>query len=273
MSTIRARRVIAVTCLSLVALIGAGCGGDSNGDDSGGTAKSVRAAALSLQQAMDSSSRAVDGVRGTRDSLDRLRAVLQPAIAQTGDVIVVLTPKQDAAAEGALLKAAREQRSFLQYAADATNTRTRRAANSAMARTRSAGQHASSAYAEIAQQDSGLAGLIPSATTFNTGRLLDAVQKVNRKPGGGNSTGNPPPAPPPASGGGGSGSTCGDGLSVNSVTSCPFARAVRDAYESSGGSSVIEVYSPVTKQSYTMRCSGGVPTVCTGGNGAVVTIR
>lgn len=78
----------------------------------------------------------------------------------------------------------------------------------------------------------------------------------------------------PSSSSGGSGSTaCGDGLSVNSVTSCPFARNVRDSYEGSGGASTIDVYSPVTAQTYRMSCSSGVPVVCSGGNGAAVYIR
>jgi len=85
---------------------------------------------------------------------------------------------------------------------------------------------------------------------------------------------------PPASGGGSSapaapraasGTTqCGDGLSVGPNTTCAFARNVRSTYESSGGQSVIEVYSPVTKQTYTMSCSGSAPKVCRGGNDASV---
>lgn len=275
MNTIRKGRLIASICLAVALLVVAGCGGDSKAEDSGVPSKSVRAAALSLQQAMDSSSRAIDDVRGTRDSLERLRSVLQPAVSQTSDIVGLLTPKADAAGtESMLLKAAREQRSFLQFAADGTGTRSRRAANSAMARTRSAGRRASTAYADIAQRTTGMAGLLPSATTFNTGRLLDAVQRVNRstdgskggsRSGGGAGGSGTGPAPAAAS--------CGDGLSVNSATSCPFARAVRDAYESSGGDSVLEVFSPVTQRSYTMTCSGQVPTVCRGGNGAIVTIR
>lgn len=268
----RAGRLITLACLSVSLVAIAGCGGNSNGD-SGGSSKSIRAAALSLQQAMNASAEAIDGVHGTRDALDRLGATLQPTVAQTGDVIGLLTPKADAAnAEMMLLKAAREQRSFLQFAADATGSRSRRAGNSAMARTRAAGRRAASAYADISQQKSELAGLLPSATTFNTGRLLDAVQKVNRphstapkrtSPG----APPPPPPPPPVS------TDCGGGVSVNAVTSCPFGNAVRDEYQSSGGASSIEVFSPVTKQVYTMSCSGGGPTVCRGGNGAVVTIR
>jgi hypothetical protein len=68
-------------------------------------------------------------------------------------------------------------------------------------------------------------------------------------------------------------SSCGDGLSVNSVTTCPFARSVRDSYEASGGASVIDAYSPAAGQTYTMRCQSGVTTVCTGGNNAAVYIR
>jgi hypothetical protein len=71
-----------------------------------------------------------------------------------------------------------------------------------------------------------------------------------------------------------SGSTsCGEGLSVNSATTCSFARNVRDAYRDSGGASEIDVYSPVTRRTYTMRCTAGVTTVCTGGNNAAVYIR
>lgn len=274
MKKIRAARLVAYAFLFVALLFVAGCGGGSNDDGSGGTSKSLRAAALSLQQAMDSSSRAIDGLHGTRDSLDNLRAVLQPATAQTSDVIGLLSPKADAAnTESMLLKAAREQRSFLQFAADATDSRSRRAGNSAMVRTRSAGRRASAAYADVAQEVSALAGSLPSATTFNTGRLLDAVQKVNRRKAGGSRTSDGS-AGGGASGAGGAATTsCGDGISVNSVTSCPFGRAVRDEYESSGGASEIEAFSPATNRSYTMSCSGAVPTVCRGGNGAVVTIR
>jgi hypothetical protein len=68
----------------------------------------------------------------------------------------------------------------------------------------------------------------------------------------------------------GGSTSCDAGLSVNSVTSCPFARNVRSTYESSGGASSIDVYSPVTGQTYRMSCSSGLPVVCTGGNGAAV---
>lgn len=277
MSTTRQFRFILTLCIGGLSLVASGCGsgGTPTTSTNAEPSQSLRAAATSLQQAMDSTAREIDNMSSTQDSLDRLGATLQPAISQTSDVIGLLTPK--AASDGPeaqLLTGAREQRSFLQFAADATNSRTRKSANSSLVRARAAGRRASSAYSTVAQRENGIAGLLPASTTFNTGRLRDAVLKVHRTKKktskGGKTTPPPPPAPVSAPS---SGSACGDGLSVNSVTSCPFARAVRDAYEGSGGASVIEVFSPVTHQSYTMRCSGGVPTICSGGNGAVVTIR
>lgn len=274
-SAVRTRRILAALTLVGLLLSVSGCGDDSSDSEAGAKpSEALRAAALSLQQAMNSVSREIDVMSSTRGSLDRLGATLQPAISQTSDVIGILTAKATSdGPEAQLLKGAREQRSFLQFAADATSKRTRASANNSLVRARAAGRQATSAYEDVAQKQSEMAGLLPNATTFNTGRLRDAVIKVTgrpRKPGpkprttpGGN--GSPPPPPQPES--------CGEGLSVNSVTSCPFARAVRDEYERTGGASSIEVYSSVTKQSYTMTCSGGGPVVCRGGNGAVVTIR
>jgi hypothetical protein len=65
--------------------------------------------------------------------------------------------------------------------------------------------------------------------------------------------------------------SCGDGIIVNSATSCPFAIRVRDAYASDGGP-VVYVYSPVTGQTYAMTCTPGpdAQTTCRGGDNAVV---
>jgi hypothetical protein len=62
------------------------------------------------------------------------------------------------------------------------------------------------------------------------------------------------------------------GISVNSVTSCPFAENVESAWESSGGASSVTASSPATGLTYTMSCtaSGTGYEVCTGGNNAYV---
>jgi septal ring factor EnvC (AmiA/AmiB activator) len=67
---------------------------------------------------------------------------------------------------------------------------------------------------------------------------------------------------------------CGGNLSVGSNTTCSFAYNVRAEYLSAGGRyAQIDAYSPVTGQYYVMTCTPGVPTVCRGGNNAVVYIR
>ncbi len=57
----------------------------------------------------------------------------------------------------------------------------------------------------------------------------------------------------------------------NAGTTCSFALNVAEQYRASGGASTIQVYSPVTKQTYTMSCVGASATTCTGGNNASVT--
>ncbi|HYH57739.1 MAG TPA: hypothetical protein VD790_00770 [Thermoleophilaceae bacterium] len=94
-----------------------------------------------------------------------------------------------------------------------------------------------------------------------------------RQRGDGQAAPEPGPAPsaPPSSGTAPAGTTsCGDGVYVNSVTTCPFAHNVRAEYNSSGGSGdmTVEAYSAATGQRYVMTCSGGSPHVCFGGNDA-----
>ena len=62
------------------------------------------------------------------------------------------------------------------------------------------------------------------------------------------------------------------GISVNSVTSCPFAENVESAWESSGGASAVTASSPATGLTYTMSCTatGTGYEVCTGGDNAYV---
>ena len=70
------------------------------------------------------------------------------------------------------------------------------------------------------------------------------------------------------------GTSCGGNLSVGPNTTCAFGTNVRAAFYAAGGGNVsVEVYSPVTGKYYTMYCVAGVPTVCRGGNNAVVYIR
>jgi hypothetical protein len=109
-----------------------------------------------------------------------------------------------------------------------------------------------------------------NALERDVGRLARKLEKVS-KPGSG--SGAAPSGGAPGRSFGGSAS-CGDGLTVNSNTSCTFAQIVKDEYLASGGGNrSIDVYSPVTGQTYAMTCTAGAPTVCRGGNNAAVYIR
>ena len=71
-----------------------------------------------------------------------------------------------------------------------------------------------------------------------------------------------------------SGASCGAGVTAGANTSCAFALNVAQAYfDAGGGSPTVSVYSPVTRQNYSMNCTAGAPTVCRGGNNATVYIR
>ena len=61
----------------------------------------------------------------------------------------------------------------------------------------------------------------------------------------------------------------------SNATSCEFALSVWAEYLLAGGNGapmVLDAYSPVTGEVYTMSCSGGDVVTCTGGNNAVVYI-
>jgi hypothetical protein len=65
--------------------------------------------------------------------------------------------------------------------------------------------------------------------------------------------------------------SCGDGITAGPVTTCEFARNVRDEYFSHGGGDIsVTVYSPVTGKTYVMSCHTGTSHTCTGGNNASV---
>jgi cell division protein FtsB len=67
---------------------------------------------------------------------------------------------------------------------------------------------------------------------------------------------------------------CGNNVSVGPNTTCAFAYNVAaDYYSTAGGTQTLLVHSPVTGLDYAMTCTPGVPTICRGGNNAVVYLR
>ena len=112
---------------------------------------------------------------------------------------------------------------------------------------------------ESHEADAG-AGSSPSAAPSATLRRASRTQRAA-------TSGSP--APPSSSGG----TDCGGGLHAGPNTSCPFAQNVRDAYNTAPGTTAsVRVFSPVTRQTYTMSCAvAGSGVTCSGANNASVT--
>lgn len=107
------------------------------------------------------------------------------------------------------------------------------------------------------------------STEKETGRLQRELEKLKNggKKSGSTKTVTVPSAAAPQATPAPSSGECGAGLSVNGVTSCAFAREVRNAYTGTGS---YDISSPTTGKTYSMFCSGANPTTCTGGNNARV---
>jgi hypothetical protein len=81
-------------------------------------------------------------------------------------------------------------------------------------------------------------------------------------------TAPPTTATPPPS----TSTDCGGGLTAGPNTSCPFAENVQTAYNDAPGAfATLQVFSPVTNQTYTMSCApAGAGVTCSGANDASV---
>lgn len=105
-------------------------------------------------------------------------------------------------------------------------------------------------------------GAAPASTTVTVNRPSHGSGHGGGGSGGSSVAHEQPP--------GGRGTTsCGGGLSVGPNTTCAFAQDVQNAYNANGPGTM-DVFSPVTGQTYSMTCSAGSPHVCTGGNNASV---
>jgi serine/threonine protein kinase len=125
------------------------------------------------------------------------------------------------------------------------------------------------AIAGIAVGGLAAAGVFSSKTAST--QTITSTRAANTTPRKGSGPGKRKRKAPGAKGAPPSLTSCGGDLSVGPVTSCPFGQAVESAYDSSsGGTTDVRAYSPVTNQWYVMHCTGGTPHVCSGGNHATV---
>jgi hypothetical protein len=118
-----------------------------------------------------------------------------------------------------------------------------------------------------------------SAQAEAQAKLAAEVQKLKEQLAAKTAAATPSPASPaspaqPAQPAQPAGTSCGGTVSAGPNTTCAFALNVAAEYLTQGGGTrTVLVYSPVTNQDYSMSCVAGVPTVCRGGNNAVVYIR
>jgi hypothetical protein len=106
---------------------------------------------------------------------------------------------------------------------------------------------------------------VAGAASPNTAASATSPPAGHTQAGAGSSSTAPPPP--------GGDTECGGGLHAGPNTSCPFARNVRDAYDAAPGTTAsVRVFSPVTRQTYTMSCANaGSGVTCSGANNASVT--
>lgn len=123
-------------------------------------------------------------------------------------------------------------------------------------------------------------------TSWSAGRVAAAQAAANRRTQNaarqgaqqGAQSGNSSASSSSGSSSGGSspstpgGTDCGNGLYAGPDTSCPFAENVQQAWQAAPGeTNTVQVYSPVTGQTYTMNCApAGSGITCSGGNNASV---
>jgi hypothetical protein len=99
---------------------------------------------------------------------------------------------------------------------------------------------------------------------LNYGPILNTT---NSATGNFNLTSTDPPTFPA-----GATASCGGTVFAGPDTSCPFAENVVKVYSNSvgNGNGTVRAVSPVTGQTYTMRCTGVSPHVCRGGRNALI---
>jgi hypothetical protein len=115
--------------------------------------------------------------------------------------------------------------------------------------------------------------VVSGPSAYNATVLVDllnygtVLNTTNSNPGNFGLISTDPPTYPA-----GATASCGATLFVGPDTSCPFAENVEKAYSNSvgNGNGTVNAFSPVTGETYKMRCTGVSPHVCRGGTNALV---
>jgi hypothetical protein len=140
--------------------------------------------------------------------------------------------------------------------------------NPAVSQLQSLAGNLTSAFDAVGIPLAGAAESVSGDDRLSTWAHRTSHRKSSTADGAAAPTSAPAAAPSPYA----SGRDCGGGLSAGPNTSCEFARNVQSAYNAAPGlSATVEVFSPVTGETYSMHCApAGSGTTCSGGNSASV---
>ena len=270
--------LVAVAVAAIILLTSSS--GSSNSSSTSGSTDSIYRAKLTsalvplaaANHALSSALQSVDGSKATLRAAQNAASQASSSVAAArGAVVVLNVPGSDATLSQQVQQALAAENGYVQ---DVTSTLSNPTGQGA-AQLATLATGAQSALVPIASLAPGIDSSVSGTDNLanwaqgaaGTAAAAHGHQQANSSGGGSSSS---------SSGGTSvatSGSTdCGSGIYAGPNTSCAFAQNVHDAWLAApGATNTLQVYSPVTHQTYTMNCApAGSGITCSGGNNASV---
>lgn len=238
---------------------------------------------IAANQSLSSSLQALDGSKTTVSASQRTTVLTQQALVSTrGAVGVLAAPSSDSTLSQQVQQALTDENGYLQAVSSTlgnpgTSTQVRALATGAQSALVPLAVVAPGAPSSLTGSDNLISwaqGAAAAAAAAAAKNAKQASASGNSSSGSsGSSSGSSGSSGGSSGGGTVSGSTdCGGGIIAGPNTSCPFAQNVHEAWLGAPGSTnTLQVYSPVTNQTYTMTCApAGAGITCSGANNASV---
>lgn len=239
---------------------------------------------LTADKNLSSALQAIDGSGPTLNAAGNAASQASSAItAAKGAVVVLTVPSSDTTLSQQLQQALSAETGYVQDVSSTLSNPTGQGA----AQLQTLSTSAQTALIPLASLAPGIdssvsgAGNLANWAQGAAGAAAAAKLRHQQPPSGSSSSGSSSGGSSSTNSGGGStgtsedlsvGRTCADGTYAGPHTSCAFAINVHHAWTNApGAASTLQVYSPVTGQTYTMTCGpSGSGIVCTGGNNSYV---
>jgi hypothetical protein len=269
--------------VAVIIVISTSSSSSSNNTQAGYRAKLTAALAplIAANQSLSNSLQALDGSKTTVSAAQRTTVLTQQALVSTRGAVGVLTaPSSDSTLSQQVQQALTDENGYLQAVSSTlgnpgTSTQVRALATGAQSALVPLAVVAPGAPSSLTGSDN----LISWAQGAAAAAAAAAAKNAKQASASGNSSSGSSGSSSGSSGSSGgssanvSGSTdCGGGIIAGPNTSCPFAQNVHEAWLGApGDTNTLQVYSPVTNQTYTMNCApAGAGITCSGANNASV---